>query len=267
MTEGKFENAALHFLELASEQRLEILDNLNRKAFRVSMLAKKLEVTSQEIHRNLDRLAQMGFVRKGTDEHYHITATGKIMHAQLPLVRFLSKNRKFFETHDIGDMHIKFTKRMGVLEDAQHIKGVTMVLDKWKSIYKNAKEYVFDVLTESPPGMIDPLVKRISSGATYKHVITDDLIEPEGRTKTLEKLGYFDLIKKGKIERRVTDSTKVILVINEKEAAVIFSANDGKPDLRNMFYGKEELFHEWCVDYFEYIWKKAKKISRAGRKK
>lgn len=267
MVEGKFENAALNFLELASEQRLEILDNLNKKPFRVSVLAKKLDVTSQEIHRNFDRLAQMGYVRKGTDEHYHITTIGKIMHAQLPLVRFLSKNRKFFENHDIGDMPLKFTKRLGVLEDSTHIKGVTMVLDKWKSIYKNAKEFVFDAVTESPPGLIDPLVKRISSGATYKHVITEDLIEPDGRTKTLEKLGYFDLIKQGKIERKVTTTSKIILVINEKEAAVVFSSNDGEPDLRNMFYGKEPLFHEWCVDYFEYIWKKAKKLSRGSPKK
>ena len=262
LKEKQMEDVALCFLELASEQRLQILSKLNKKPLRVSTLAKSINVTSQEIHRNLDRLSDAHFVFKGADEHYHITTNGKIILSQMPLVAFLTKNQKFFETHDLGDMHLKFIRRLGVLEDCKHVKGVTHVLDKWKSIYKNAKTFVFDAITESPSGMVDPLIKRIKDNAQYKHIITDDLIEPEGRTKTLEKLGYFSLIKEGKIERRVSNNLDIIIVMNEKEAGVIFSAKDGQPDLRNMFYGTDALFLDWCKDYLEYIWKQSRKISR-----
>ena len=262
MKEQSMEDAALCFLELASEQRLRILSNLNKKPHRVSSLAKLLKVTSQEIHRNLDRLSSAYFVRKGADEHYHITTNGKIILSQLPLITFLSKNQKFFETHELGNMHMKFVRRLGVLENCKHIKGVTVVLDKWKSIYKNAKIFVFDAITESPAGLVDPLMKRIKENTTYRHIITKDLIEPEGRTKTLEKLGYFTLIEQGKIERRISSDLDTIVIMNEKEASVIFAANNGEPDLRNMFYGDDPLFLDWCKDYLEFIWEKSKKTAR-----
>ena len=262
MSDSKFELAAEGFLELASEQRLLILSNLNAKPYRVSMLAKKLDVTAQEVHRNLDRLAKSGFVIKGNDEHFHITTIGKILFSQMSLIVFVSKNKVFFKGHDINVMPLKYVKRLGVLEDCEHIKGVTKVLDKWKSIYKNSKEYIKDVISESPPGMDESIVNSIRKGAAYNHIIEQNLSEPQDRINRLKKLGYYDLIKKGKIKRKTADTIGVVLVINEKESAVIFPTNDGEPDLRHMFYGKDLSFHEWCIDYFEYFWKKARIQSR-----
>ncbi|MDX1596655.1 MAG: transcriptional regulator [Nitrosopumilaceae archaeon] len=267
MSDSKFELAAEGFLELASEQRLLILSNLNTKPYRVSMLAKKLDVTAQEVHRNLDRLAKSGFVIKGNDEHFHITTIGKILFSQMSLIVFVSKNKVFFKGHDINVMPLKYVKRLGVLEDCEHIKGVTKVLDKWKAIYKNSKEYIKDVISESPPGTDEAIINSIKKGAVYNHIISKDLSEPQDRIDKLKKLGYYELIKKGKIKRKTADTIGVVLLINEKEAAVIFPTNDGEPDLRHMFYGKDLLFHEWCVDYFDYFWKKAKKQSREHPKK
>jgi len=267
MFEHKFELAAEGFLELASEQRLLILSNLNAKPYRVSILAKKLDVTAQEVHRNLDRLSKSGFVVKGNDEHFHITTIGKILFSQMSLIIFVSKNKVFFRGHDINIMPLKYVKRLGVLEDCEHIKGVTKVLDKWKSIYKNSKKYIDDVISESPPGMDEQIVGSIKKGVVYNHVISQNLAEPQNRIEKLKKLGYYDLIKQGKIKRRTADTIGVVLLINEKESAVIFPTNDGEPDLRHMFYGKDLAFHEWCVDYFEYFWKKAKKHSRISPSK
>lgn len=262
MTDSKFELAAAGFLELASEQRLLILSNLNKKPYRVSLLAKKLEVTAQEVHRNLDRLAKSGYVVKGNDEHFHITTIGKILFSQMSLMIFISKNKIFFQGHDINVMPLKYVKRLGVLEDCEHIKGVTKVLDKWKSIYKNSEKYINDVISEAPHGMDEQIIKRIKNGVIYNHIINENLAEPKDRLEKLKKLGYYELIKNGKIKRKTANTIGVVLLINEKESAVIFPTNDGEPDLRHMFYGKDLAFHEWCIDYFEYFWKKAKKNSR-----
>ena len=178
----------------------------------------------------------------------------------MSLVSFLTKNKKFFDSHNLHDLHSKFTKRLGVLENCQHIKGVTAVLDKWKDIYVNSEEYVCDLLSESPPEMMVPLLKRINKGVTYKHIISKKFVEPKGRDKSLEKMHYYNFIDEGQIQRRVHNNVTIILIINEKESAVIFSTSNNEPDLRNMFYGAGSGFHDWCLDYFEYMWKKSKNM-------
>jgi predicted transcriptional regulator len=254
------EKIAGYFLELASEQRLDILSELLKKPNRVNVIAKKLRVTPQEVHRNLDRLNHAGMVAKGLEDHYRITSVGKIMLSQMSLVSFLSKNKTFFDTHDLNDVPTKFTKRLGVLEECKHIKGVTAVLEKWRTIYSESEKYVCDILSESPPETITPLLKRIAKGVEYRHVISKQFLEPAGRNQMLEKMGYYKFIEGKKIQRRETKSVSVILIMNEKEGGIIFSTSSDEPDLRSMFYGKSAGFHEWCHDYFEYIWKKSKKI-------
>lgn len=266
MATDKFEIVASRFLELASEQRLKILSHLNSKAFRVSELAKKIGVTSQEIHRNLERLVKAGFVIKKADEHFHITTIGKLMLSQMPLMYFITKNEKYFSVHNVGILPTKFSRRLGVLESCEHVKGVTNVLDKWKKIYKNSKEVICDIINESPSGMDETIIKRVKNGVKYNHILSSDLSEHEDRTISLKKLGYYDLIKQNKIERKELKETGTIIILNEKEAGIILPSSDGEPDLRHMFYGNSSAFHEWCSDYFYHNWRKAKKINRVSPK-
>jgi len=261
-TLDKYETVSANFLELASEQRLKILANLNSRSSRVSTLAKKIDVTPQEIHRNLERLSNTGFVKKGVDEHFHITTIGKLMLSQMPLMFFITKNQKYFATHDVGVLPAKFSRRLGVLENCNHIRGVTNVLDAWRNIYKKSKEYVCDLINEFPVGMDEVLINRIKDGVIYRHGLIQDLNEHEDRVDNLKKHGYYDLIDQKKIERRETQETGTVLILNEKEAGIIFPTTDGEPDLRHMFYGNSMLFQDWCLDYFEYFWKKGKNISR-----
>lgn len=184
------------------------------------------------------------------------------MLSQMPLMFFISKNLKYFSSHDISVLPTKFSRRLGVLENCEHVKGVTNVLDVWKKIYKNSKEYICDIINESPAGMDEILVSRLKTGVKYRHIVTYDLKEHENRLETLKKLGYYDLIKNGKIERKEIKIANIVLILNEKEAGIIFPNVDGEPDLRSMFYGNGVAFQDWCLDFFEFYWKKSKKISR-----
>ncbi|AFS81063.1 transcriptional regulator protein-like protein [Candidatus Nitrosopumilus koreensis AR1] len=257
----KFEIVASQFLELASEQRLKILDNLSSKPYRLSVLAKKMELTPQEIHRNMDRLSKSGFVKKGTDEHFRITSIGRLVLSQMPLVLFISKNQKYFSTHDLDSLPKKFSRRLGVLETCTHVRGVTNVIDTWKKILNNASEFVCDVTSEYPAGLDDVLVGRVKKGVKYRHIFSSDFEEYSDRDGHLQKIGYYDLIQNGKILRKEVNNTGFILIVSEKEAAIVFPNND-EPDLRHMFYGKSSSFQDWCLDFFEHYWKKAKTISR-----
>lgn len=249
-----YENAAADFLELASEQRLKIIFNLLEKKSKISNMAKDLHATVQEVHRNFERLSDAGLIVKDKDGYYDLTTYGKTMCTQVPSLLFLSKNRKYFETHDFGDIPMKFIQRIGALAGGQQIKGFVKVLEQWKSVYKNADEYIYEIFTEVPLDLIEPLLARVKHNVTLNYIFSDSVIVPKGRKEMLSKLGMKDLIDKGLVERKMKENVKVVVVLNEKEACVLFPTLDGDADMREMFYSKETLFHEWCLDYFRYCW-------------
>lgn len=256
------EKIASNFLELASEQRVEILSSLNEKKSRVASMAKKLKVTSQEIHRNYDRLSESGFITKRADGCYHITNLGKIICSQIPVMNFVANNEGYFKYHFFGKLPTKFIHRIGELNNCSQIEGVTRVLDKWRQIYKNSDKYVFDIVSESPLRIEEPLMDKVKNGIKYCHLFDQNMKEPRGREKFLKDNDYYDLIQKDKIERRKGEKIDTIVILNEKEGGVIFPNTEGEPDLRYMFYGNDPAFLGWCKDYFDYLWSKSKPVKK-----
>ncbi len=249
-----YEKAADHFLELASPQRLQILFKLSEKPFAITEMAKELDSTKQEVHRNFRRLEDIRLIEKDVDGKYSITTFGKTMCTQVPSLVFLSQNMEYFEDHEFGDVPTKFIMRTGQLAGGEHIKGVVKVLEQWKTIYKNANEYVYEVLYEVPLDLIEPLVKRIKEGIQFNYIFSKSAVIPKGRKELLGKLGFDKLIEKGLVERKMMDSVLTVVALNEKEACVLFPNRKGEADISEMFYGNDLMFHEWCLDYFRYCW-------------
>ena len=249
-----YEKVSDYFLELASLQRINILFKLlerNRK--RLEPLANELNATKQEVHRNLVRLEESGLITKEKDGKYSLTTFGRTMCAEIPSILFLSQHDEYFHEHDFGGMPLKFIMRAGQLATGSHIKGITKTLQKWKSVYSNANEYIYEILSETPEDLFDPILKKIKNGVKYDYILSESAIVPEGRQTRLKKSGFYELIKNGTIERKMQKSVQVVVVLNEKEACVLFPKN-GEADITEMFYSDENMFHEWCLDYFRYNW-------------
>jgi hypothetical protein len=47
---------------------------------------------------------------------------------------------------------------------------------------------------------------------------------------------------------------KVVVILNEKEACVMFPIKEEEADIKEMFYSDKPEFHEWCLDYFREYW-------------
>ena len=154
----------------------------------------------------------------------------------------------------MGDIPHKFKIRCGQLANGQHIKGFSKVIEKWKSIYKNADEYVYEILSEVPLDLIEPLVNRIKKGIKFNYIFSESAIVPEGRKSLLKKLGFDILMEKGLVERKMTDNVQTVLVLSEKESYVLFPDKNGESDISEMFYSDDPMFNEWCLDYFRYCW-------------
>jgi hypothetical protein len=75
----------------------------------------------------------------------------------------------------------------------------------------------------------------------------------------LRDAGFQDLLKRGVVERKMVDKMPVAVILNEKEAAVMFpllKRGQAIADLNSVFYGGKDNrpFQEWCLDYFRYCW-------------
>ena len=62
-----FDETANYVLDLASPQRMQILFKLLEKNSTPTSLAKEIDATKQEVHRNFTRLEQSGLIEKKTD--------------------------------------------------------------------------------------------------------------------------------------------------------------------------------------------------------
>lgn len=248
------EETADYVLDLASPQRLNILFILLGKNSTPTQIAKKLDATKQEVHRNFTRLVESGLIEKRIDGKYSLTTFGEVVCTQVPTVVFLSQNRKYFEEHTLGDIPYKFKMRCGQLANGKYIKGFSKVMEQWKSIYKNSNEYIFEILSEVPLDLIEPLVKRVKKGVKFNYIFSESAVIPKGRKSMLKKLGFDKLMEKGLVERKMRPNVQTVLVLNEHEACVMFPNKDGESDLSEMFYSNDPMFHEWCLDYFRYSW-------------
>jgi len=255
----QYESAANDFLELASEQRLGILLKLLEEKSKVSAVAKEMQATVPEVYRNFERLMKADLVTKDASGYYELTTYGKTVCTLVPALRFVSQNRKYFKNHNFSDLPQKFIQRIGALEKGQYIKGFVKVLEQWKEIYKNSDEYICNILSEVhySVDLIEPIVQKVKKGIKLNSILSESAIIPKERKQILEKLGLKKLMETGRIERKMKKDVKVVVVLNEKEACVMFPTIDEEADMSEMFYSNDPLFHEWCLDYFEYCWNKS----------
>ena len=130
--------------------------DFSAKSTTPTAFAKEIDATKQEVHRNFMRLEKSSLIRKNVNGTFSLTTFGQTVCTQVPSLVFLSQNRKYFERHTFGEIPHKFQMRCGQLAHAQYVKGVSKVLEQWKSIYKNSNEYVYEVLSEVPLDLIEP---------------------------------------------------------------------------------------------------------------
>jgi len=250
------EKAAQNFLELASEQRIRILSYLEQKKTNLSTITKELDATPSEVHRNINRLMDAGLIKKDQERDYDLTLFGKVVCKYTDSLFFIPENKEFFNTHTFGELSPKFIQRIGSLHSHNLIKGVVKVLEQWKQIHSNAEKYVYNILVEVPyfPDFIDVVASKLDKGIKIKSIFSENVIVPDERKEIFEKRNFQEYIKNGILERKMQKTTSIVVILNEKEAGVVFPNTLGGINLGEMLYSKEAAFHEWCLDFFNESW-------------
>jgi predicted transcriptional regulator len=138
LSEGEILASEL-FMELASELRCSILMSVSRKPAKLSSLARELDSSVQDVYRNVNRLTDIGLVKR-EDGKIYLTEYGRIVTKQIPYFVFMKKHRKFFEEHTLGDIHEIFLQRIGALQSCELVCSVAAVMERLKKLEFDAKK-------------------------------------------------------------------------------------------------------------------------------
>ena len=248
------EDYAKYFLEVSSEQRLKIIQLLSQKEYRLSELAKELEATTPEVHRNLDRLEKSGFIMKNLNGNFELTTLGQMVLSLIPNLAFVIENKKYFLEHPINSLPHKFVSRFGELYECKKLQSYVDVFEYWKNIYENSEEYIYNILYDVPyfDDFTKPIHEKLSQGVKIKSIFYEKAMVSSSRGEVVKKLKKF--IDSGDIQRMMTKKIGAAVILNEKQSCLIFPNTEGKLDAGYAFVGEDFLFHQWCFDYFNYSW-------------
>jgi predicted transcriptional regulator len=259
----RFDETEDIFSSLANSQRLAIIDIISENKKTLSSIAKELRSTTQETHRNLNKLMSSNIIEKDFKGNFSLTVFGDMVIKNISAINFLSKHKKFFSQHNFHDIPIKFVQRIGALEKSEYISGFVAVIEHIKRMYQNCEEYIYSILPQVPLDLIYtaiPIVKE--RRLKFKHILPIDALIPKKSEEFLKNEGYNQLLQKGVIERRMTTRTNLGIVLTENQALVMFSLTEGQVDMNSIFANNITIdngsFHEWCLDYFNEIWNNAK---------
>jgi len=209
-------------MELAGESRYSILLLLEEKKWRSAQMAKELNLTIQETHRNTSRLAEAGLIKKESEGSFSLTPYGKILVSQLAPFGFLNKFKDYFTEHFPLDLPAKFLQRIGSLRNCELIQGNFAIVDKWISIVEEAEEYLRIITSQIPPPFFKLWVSRAKKGLNVFLIHGENTIAPKGFKKEFASASIRSLISEGVHKRKMVKKIQTMMVFNEKKGTLFF---------------------------------------------
>jgi predicted transcriptional regulator len=206
------------------------------------------------MHRNLKRMSDANLISKNNEGQYTLRSYGKMVCAMVSSWEFVTSNSKYFITHEFGMVPQLFLQSIGSLNNSKHVQGFVNVQDIWKKIYSNATKYIHNILFEVSydSEILSIITSQLNKGVNIYSIFLEDAILPESRKKVIGNKDIISAIQEQILIRRTIKDINTLVVLNEKEAFVMFPKSDGKIDVSEGFYSNDKNFHHWCLEYFDY---------------
>lgn len=234
--------------ELANDDRLNIVSELDKQPLKLTQVAHKLSATVQETSRHLERLTKARFVEKDSTSAYKTTSFGKLVLEVLPSFEFLERRRDFLLNHDLSGLPRGFVERIGDLLDHTVWDRLDEALARAEAVIREADGYVWL--------LADQNVRQSYPHQHPKHV-SRRLIIP--RDTDLRNFQHMQNGHGSELQVGFVDNVKVMIVMNEKTALLSFPALDGRMDFTQGFEGGSKDFHGWCYSLYNFYWDQAEK--------
>ncbi|MEO9294994.1 MAG: helix-turn-helix domain-containing protein [Nitrososphaera sp.] len=214
--------AAELFLELASETRCAILASLLGRPAKLSTFARDLGVTVQEVHRNVNRMAEFGLLRRA-DGVFYLTEFGRMATRQAEGLLFMKSHARFFEEHTLDGLPDKFAQRIAALRGCTLVSSVMPVLERLKKLEAGTDKKLKIMVSQAWVEEGKILAHKASEGAEVQTLVGKNTVFPkeviESIMPPLNKLRSAEMIKS-----RMVDHVSIALYISDVQAAVMFPA-------------------------------------------
>lgn len=238
------------FFELASENRLGILHELQKGNLRMQQIARRLGVTPTEAFRQLERLSSASLVQRRPDGSFALTEYGKQVLQISTSLAFISKHRDYFSTHELTKLPPQFVSRLGELSGAKMEADAIETINRGSDAFTRAKRYTWGIGEGSiPKHMVPVMNEQVSSGVEVRMIISGTL--PPPKENIIEEPRNAEI--------RVLGDCPVIIALTERDAVVALRQTGGKVDYAG-FVGDDPVFHDWVRDVFLYYWGLGKRI-------
>ena len=240
--------------ELSHESRYMIIRFLLEKPLRVIEIAKRLDLTSQEISRHVSRLSKIGVIFRDGSGLYSLTPLGKLCLRNLEGLSFTSKNVDYFYTHDADCLPEGFTNRLGELEGSIFLDNAMDFLHSMVGIVEEAQDYLLVASDHFPIHALSEITARLGEGITLR------LIEPvmgfQGPSFTLDSKidnTFERIVRNPVVERRVADTRHITLISSEKAALLALPTAQNEIIYRG-YYVSEATGLSLVLDLFASLW-------------
>lgn len=234
--------------ELSSNRRANMLFEIEKGHLKMQQIAKALDMTVTETFRHLQRLTETKLVEKKVDGTYAITSLGTLATGFLSGFNFILKNSDYFLEHDVSCIPYEFVNRLGELSNAEFCTEAMSGFNRVRRMVFEAQQYIWSIAEQVDSSHVQPTTEKRSKGLDFRFIMQEDLAKAYANMQGTEVLSGSKYLKR----------VPVTLVINEKEATVVFRRHSGVMDYMGLF-GTDEKFRKWCQDLFLYYWERAQK--------
>lgn len=232
--------------ELSHPVRYEITKLLAESPHRLTKIGEHVDANNPEVSRHLDRLKNADIVAKNADGYYSTTSFGKLIISMLPGLSFLADHPGFFLEHDLSLLPVAFINRLGELSNSTFTEGTINNFGISTRMVHEAKERVY-LVTKEIPSDTTSFHTRVFEGVDMK------VIRYEGTAASCDDEECQD--REFRERLRFLQVLPAIMVLTEKEGAIMFPNQKGAFDFAAGFNSIDPEFRNWCEDLFEYLWK------------
>ena len=228
--------------ELSSNERMNVLLELQQQRLKLSHISEKLDMTITEASRHLQRLSEARLIQKEVDGSYGLTHFGNLTLSLLSGICFISRNTQYFLEHDLSCLPSEFIQRIGELSSIP--PGTSDVMTSFRLseiMLQDASEYMWVMSDQILTSTLPIIGERMSHGVEFRFIFPEKIVPPPG------------VKPEPKAQRRRLSKVEEIILMTEKEAMFGFPDLNGKMDYA-LLVAKDPNSHKWCKDLFLYRW-------------
>ncbi|NJD78743.1 MAG: DUF1724 domain-containing protein [Candidatus Methanoperedens sp.] len=232
------------FAELSSENRLAILQLLDKNPVTFTSLIKETDMNSAEASRQLSRLTESQLIEKKGDGKYYNTLFGKLVISSISDLNFISEKSGYFLNHDTAQIPPDLLRQIDALSTGEIITGVYNILNTHEKLGDGIKSYMWYMSDDFPRHHLPNIERKLEEGLEIRVILPKDMCSTSPLNEKSRK----------KIEIKVMDNIKISVIVSDKFSILELPGQDGKIDQNTAIFGYDDRFREWCKKLFQYYW-------------